>query len=290
MEDKNLNRVFDRVKLSPAREEAMLADLLNEKKEVSGMEQTNRRRIPAAPLAAAVLIAVLAGTAVAAEYFVGGKAKITPIEGDYTNGYQMQSDMTTIPPERLSEELLEHASQAIGKERFYFASLSEAEEFLGFPVPHNSCLEDMTQVYTVHDTDYTPEGWETCTVSMNYSAGLPDIIRISAGYIEDRFYLLSDIYARVGGPDPSITGYTIRNRISQASHVETYITPSGLEAAILTCDRTISTLDGGSFSQMQYEAYFVKDGFLFELETRIQADQSADQVLSTLKEILDAYE
>ena len=34
MENKKLNRVFDQVKLSREREEAMLADLLNEKKEV----------------------------------------------------------------------------------------------------------------------------------------------------------------------------------------------------------------------------------------------------------------
>lgn len=52
MEDKRLKRVFDQVKLSPEREEAMLADLLNEKKEVSGMKQTNsRHRIPAAATA-----------------------------------------------------------------------------------------------------------------------------------------------------------------------------------------------------------------------------------------------
>lgn len=65
MEDKRLKRVFDQVKLSREREEAMLADLLNEKKEVSGMKQMNRRRIPAAAFVAAVLVIALAGTALA---------------------------------------------------------------------------------------------------------------------------------------------------------------------------------------------------------------------------------
>ena len=69
MEDKRLKRVFDQVKLSREREEAMLADLLAEQKEVSGMKQMNsRRRIPAAAIAAAVLVVVLTGTALAAAF------------------------------------------------------------------------------------------------------------------------------------------------------------------------------------------------------------------------------
>ena len=40
MEDKRLVRMFDQVKLSREREEAMLADLLREKKEVSSMKDT----------------------------------------------------------------------------------------------------------------------------------------------------------------------------------------------------------------------------------------------------------
>ena len=68
MERQKLNRVFNQVKLSQAREETMLADLLNGKKEVSSMKQTNRRRIPAAALAAAVLVIALTGTALTAVF------------------------------------------------------------------------------------------------------------------------------------------------------------------------------------------------------------------------------
>lgn len=68
MEDKRLKRVFDQVKFSREREEAMLADLLTEKEEVSSMKQKNRRRIPAAVLVAAALVIALAGTAFAAVF------------------------------------------------------------------------------------------------------------------------------------------------------------------------------------------------------------------------------
>ena len=68
MENRKLNRVFGQVKLSREREEAILADLLREQKEVSSMKQTNRHRIPAAALVAAALVVVLAGTAFAAVF------------------------------------------------------------------------------------------------------------------------------------------------------------------------------------------------------------------------------
>ena len=109
MEDKRLKRVFDQVRLSQEREEAMLADLLNEKKEVSGMKQTNNRhRIPAAALVAAVLVIALAGTAVAASYF--GRLDVLPAEGGYENGYHIWGAYQNIPPERLSKELLDYAA------------------------------------------------------------------------------------------------------------------------------------------------------------------------------------
>lgn len=86
MEDKKLARVFDRVKLSPEREEAMLADLLREKKEASDMKNTENRkhRMPAAALVAAALVVVLAGTAVAAGY--SGRLDVTPVGGDFERG------------------------------------------------------------------------------------------------------------------------------------------------------------------------------------------------------------
>ena len=101
MEDQKLNRVFDRVKLSRSREEAMLADLLREEKEVANMKNTRKRRLPAAALAAAVLIVVFAGTALAGGYF--GRLDVSPVGGDYKNGYHVQGAYQNILRESLSE-------------------------------------------------------------------------------------------------------------------------------------------------------------------------------------------
>jgi len=108
MEDKRLKRVFDQVKLSREREEAMLADLLNEKKEVSGMKQTkSRRRIPAAALVAAVLVAVLAGSAIAVGHF--GQVDVVPreqdIHGNAGSSYNVYGNYDRIQAESLSEEV-----------------------------------------------------------------------------------------------------------------------------------------------------------------------------------------
>lgn len=69
MRDKKLARVMDQVKLAPERENAILADLLREKKEVAGMKGNRRSRVPAMALVTTVLVAVvLAGTALAAVF------------------------------------------------------------------------------------------------------------------------------------------------------------------------------------------------------------------------------
>ena len=132
MEDNRLKRVFDQVKLSPEWEADMLADLLHEKKEVLSMKQTTKRRMPTA-----ALVAVLAGTAVAVGY--SGRLDVTPVDGDFENGYNVRGAYQNIPPERLSTELLERAERiGGGSEELIFGSWSEAEEFigLGFAATH----------------------------------------------------------------------------------------------------------------------------------------------------------
>ena len=78
----------------------MLADLLNEKKEVSGMKQMNRRRIPAAAFVAAVLVIALAGTALA--YF--SRVTVAPY-GD-EGGYSVRAETGNVPLSELSEDVL----------------------------------------------------------------------------------------------------------------------------------------------------------------------------------------
>ena len=137
MEDKRLKRVFDQVKLSPEREETMLADLLAEQKEDT-MKQKNRRRIPAAAIAAAVLVAVLAGTAMA--YF--SRVTVAPY-GD-EGGYSVRAETGNVPLSELSEDVLQRAAEAsVSGELLPFQSWEEAEEYLGLDIADNARLEQM---------------------------------------------------------------------------------------------------------------------------------------------------
>ena len=63
MEDKRLNRVFDRVKLSPGKEEAILANLLSEQREVYMVK--NRKKITAVLAVAAAMLLTTAALAAA---------------------------------------------------------------------------------------------------------------------------------------------------------------------------------------------------------------------------------
>ena len=65
MEKNELNRVFDQVKLSPEREEAMLADLLNEEREVYTVK--NRKKITVVLAVAAAMLLTTAALAVASD-------------------------------------------------------------------------------------------------------------------------------------------------------------------------------------------------------------------------------
>lgn len=106
MKDKKLARVMDQVNLSREREEAILEDLLREKKEVSGMKQTNKRRIPAAALVAAVLVMVLAGTALAAGFVLP-----EVLSGWFNQTWKEQSGE---PIEEAHLELLNRLTRPVG--------------------------------------------------------------------------------------------------------------------------------------------------------------------------------
>ena len=306
MEDKRLVRVFDQVKLSPEREDAMLADLLCEKKEVSSMKDTgNRSRIiPAAALAAAILVMVLAGTALAEGYF--GRLDVSPVDGGYENGYNVRGAYQNIAPERLSEEVLERAAQmGKGYEEFIFSSWSEAEEFLGLEIADNAVLEEMArsgwepslpegEPPHEHESHATLEDAGRCTVCMNYSLGLPDVIHLYTQYWGDDFEgcpmgLVVSAFMRVKGEGHEDRPLTLGNSNGQ-TEVEKYVTPSGMEAAIFTGGYdVVSEAHGTTYRQPSYSVYFTMNDTMFWLETAF-SEENADTVLSGLKEVLDAFE
>ena len=296
MEDQKLNRVFDRVKLSPEREEAMLADLLREKKEVSSMKQTTGRRIPAAALAAAALVITLAGTAVAVGYFE--RLDILPVAGNYENGYEVTGAYQNIPLERLSEAVLAHAAQADGGiDELIFSSWSEAEEFLGLEIAGNPMLEEMAQSEwrLLHECDAAPEDVRRCTVQMCYSQGLPDQIMLRASYWGDYFEegpfgvnVLAFMRVKEAEETQDMP-VTINSRDIEVVNEEKYMTPKGIDATIITQIGTGTTLDGSSYRQHSYFAYFSYNNVMFQVITNFN-EENADTALYLLKQVLDAYE
>lgn len=296
MEDKRLKRVFDQVKLSPEREEAMLADLLNEKKEVSGMKQiTSKRRIPAAALAAALVIA-LAGTALAAAHF--GRLEVFPAEGGYESGYSVWGAYQNIPPERLSKELLDYAAQADGGEegKWTFDSWSEAEEFLGLELADNALLEAMPHEEWEPHCEYClgPKDVGRCTVETHFSLGLPDVISLSAGYFEDEyadFCVNVFAYLRVKGAEKEDVPFGLGSEMNlKNAKAEEYVTPGGLKVTIIATEYSaISELDGAVKMCSAYNAYFTLNDAMFWLRTDFN-EENAAVILEQLKQVLDAYE
>lgn len=301
MEDNKLNRVFDRVKLSPEREEAILADLLCEKKEVANMKNARKRRLPAAALAAAVLIVVLAGTALAGSYF--GRLDISPLGENYEKGYNVQGAYENIPQERLSEELLAHLAQAeVSKGgELSFGSWSEAEEFIGVEIANNPMLEEMERSYRDSppegDIYISPEDVGRCTAYVSYSRGQDGVqvenILLHSDYFgdeESHFGVNVFAYMRVKAENQKDQPVSFDCRNIKNAREEKYVTPSGLEVTIFTQDsNVIDGVDGSTFQQANYTAYFSLNNALFTVHTLFN-EQTADYTLSMLKQVLDAYE
>lgn len=302
MEDNaKLVRVFDRVKLSQKREEAILADLLRGTKEVVNMKNARKRRLPAAALAAAVLIVVLAGTALAGGYF--GRLDVSPLGENYKKGYNVQGAYENIPQERLSEELLEYLAQAEVRKggELSFSSWSEAEEFIGVEIANNPMLEEMERSYRDSppegDIYISPENVGRCTAHVSYSRGQDGVrvenILLHSDYFgdeESHFGVNVLAYMRIKAENQKDQPVSWKRRDVKNVSEEKYVTPSGMEVTIITQDGTIiDGVDGTTFQQSFYTAYFTLNNALFQLDT-IFNEQTADCTLSMLKQVLDAYE
>lgn len=286
MENNGLARMFDQVKLSREREEAMLADLLKEKREVSSMKQTNsRRRIPAAALAAAVLVAALAGTALAMEHF--GRVSLVPqsgtTDGSETSAYSVYGEYDLISADRLSEEVLSlgEGTGEYGDINRSFASREECEAFLGLDLADNPKLDQMQQS-AVMDIDGDGEPAANA-VRVSYYDRLPNTITVWSFYGGDGYQLTecailrTEYNYRSTGEDMRLGG------MQGAVEFEDYVTPDGMEARIATESRDDGTA--------RYIAHFARGNALFTLDFWFMEDHEFNgAALEVLKEILDAYE
>lgn len=283
MENTKLNRVFDQVKLSPEREEAMLADLLNEKKEVSGMKQMNRRRIPAAAFVAAVLVIALAGTALA--YF--SRVTVAPY-GD-EGGYSVRAETGNVPLSELSEDVLQRAAEAsVSGELLPFQSWEEAEEYLGLDIADNARLEQMEKSMRAMSLgeDDSPVLAPCLLLLWYYGSGRPDTIDLSACYEEGDYAVNVEAVLLVEDPDFDWErSCHFANAGAEMSGAEQYVTPGGLETTIVTSRETFR--EDAVFTKC--EAEFVLGRASFRVWISVPDGDSVEGPESLLKEVLDAY-
>lgn len=285
MEDKRLKRVFDQVKLSPEREEAMLADLLRKQKEVSGMKTNNRRRLPAAALAAAVLVVVLAGSAIAAGHF--GRVNVVPkdqnIHGGAGSSYDIYSDYNQIPVESLSEEVWTYG-KGLGEYDVVdlpFASWRECTAFLGLDLGGNSVLEQLPQG---EGGIYLDGERVSHCVHVGYYEETPVVARIMSSYTEENYAVDEEVTIRT--EENNIDGYpdTRMNTYGEVTS-EDYVTPSGMAVKIV-----IDDMMEEEFRTIWYTAHFSKDDALYMLILSPNMESPNPGGLDELKAILDAYE
>ena len=285
MENSKWNRVFDQVKLPPAREEAMLADLLKEQKEVSTMKQANRRRIPAAALVAAALVAALAGTALAAEHF--GWVNIVPqdqsIHGGAGRSIDIYGKYGRTPVESLSEEVLAYG-KGLGENdvadlNLPFVSWRECTAFLGLDLGGNPLLEQLDRggIY------YFDDGPVSNLVHIVYYEETPVVIRIASSYNGENYSVDEEVTLRT--EENNISGHPdTRMEVNGTVTSEDYVTPSGMPVQIVT-----DTWDEG-VSAIRHIAHFSKDNALYLLQFVSDPEsQLPNGGLDILKEILDAY-
>ena len=282
MEDKRLKRVFDQVKLSREREEAMLADLLNEKKEVSGMKQMNRRRIPAAAFVAAVLVIALAGTALA--YF--SRVTVAPY-GD-EGGYSVRAETGNVPLSELSEDVLQRAAEAsVSGELLPFQSWEEAEEYLGLDIADNARLEQMEKSMRAMSLgeDDSPVLAPCLLLLWYYGSGRPDTIDLSACYEEGDYAVNVEAVLLVEDPDFDWErSYHFANAGAEMSGAEQYVTPGGLETTVTSRE---TFREDAVFTKC--EAEFVLGRASFRVWISVPDGDSVEGPESLLKEVLDAY-
>ncbi len=285
MEDKQLKQVFDQVKLSPEREEAMLADLLNKKKEVSGMKQANnRRRLPAAALVAAVLVVVLAGSAIAAGHF--GRVNVVPkdqnIYGGAGSSYDIYGEYNQIPVESLSEEVLAYG-KGLGEYDVVdlpFASWRECTAFLGLDLGGNSILEQLPQG---EGGCYLDGERVSNYVHVGYYEETPVVARIVSSYQGERYSVDEEVTIRT--EENYISGADTRMDTYGKVTSEDYVTPSGMAVKIV-----IDDMREAEFQTIRYIAHFSKDDALYMLQFFPNIESQSPGGLDELKEILDAYE
>lgn len=289
-EYKEYQELFDQVRASPA----LRTEVLHMRE-----RQNGRRRIPAAALTAAVLVLVLAGTALAAGALGLVHADLidlgTLTNGRYGEGVLAQGE---VEPRILSERALERVT---GKEdTWIFDSLEEAENFLGLEIANNDVLEQMEEFpVTICRSNRAETIRGTCLVEVTADplggVWVPRTLRIKNNYMGEHGAFFQSAEMKAAHPnrwreedDPALAMPTPDGGIA----VEDYVTPRGLEVKIVK--NSYTSLDGVPGDYCSYDAFFVLNNTFFDLYTSVgDGDQfyfkDAELALAEMKAILDGY-
>jgi len=294
---KEYKETFDGVHAS----QRLKAEVLKMKREENAR---SKRRVPAAALVAAILVAALAGTALAVEYF--GKVDIT-FNDNSTTGYSVLGPGGIIPADSLSEKVLALCADMEWNEssaELPFNSWSEAEEYLGLELADNALIDQ----WKYNGNSYkqiTPTGEEkrqytSCLmrISTDSKQHLPECIALHSTASRGNCYFINQsayLFTDVAGEDMRTQ---ISTHFQGDAAFQEYVTPGGLEVTICSDD-----IPDGIYNRVSYNAYFTKNNALFavtvmgrDLEDQLELDQQYGRQYTelydpfdTLLEILDAY-
>lgn len=254
-----------------------------------------KRRVPTAALIAAVLVVVLAGTALAGEYL--GRFRIewlssfqTP-EGEI-DGYSVALEDVRFPAEELSDEVF-----AIGKEigdvhrRIAFDSWAECEEFLGVDLADNPRLAEMQKSTCSIGRDRA-HAW----LYLSYEDLLPSTISADAYYRQENGITVSQgvtIRTQYAIWEPETWDYLVPQNGEDILEYEAYTMSNGTEA-LLFVDTYETNIRGTPFSEFDccYASFIMNDmRYLLSVSVRSNpGDVPEVGALELAKEILDAYE
>ena len=247
-------------------------------------------------LIAACLCLALAGTAAAA--VANGWIQVTEVKfypntnvnGKVTSYAEVRTAVDGspyIPFDQFSPEAqaFPHSSTYLPQYKG-FDSWTEAEEFLGVELANNPVLDQMEPIpLPIEDTQYGIKLDDAnCSVVFR---GLMDAPTINL-YSEYRLVLDDSRDFRLGVYAGIVTeewssewgpGAVFQNH--EMPETETYVTPSGLQAVIVTADT-----DPQPGSLVSCQTLFRLNGATFHLVT---THDDRDELVSIIKEILDAY-
>lgn len=281
--EKEYREMFDGVRAS----ERLRREVMDMKR-----DETKRvRRIPRTALIAAVLLIVLAGTAVAAELL--GHVQIDLKNPNETNtsgdGYTGGADFQTIPAENLSDAALERAAET--EEAFTnwkFDSWSDAAAFLGLELQSSPKLEELPLVKKKGGCNAMVLAYSGEEQQRN----VPFLIILSTTYQADGCRVTQSAHMEFQYPDypQRETGLGFAKHRGE-THLEEYTTPSGIQASIITTTQKIGLAKAVDYTT--HIAYWVTDNILYSLQTSIHDPvDHPDSVhaVEILKDILDSYE